>query len=86
MEALYLLVPLSLLIVLLAVWIFFGAGAWLLHRLGMPFKLVAGAAMHTPNDNADMLCVSKDSPVTSLANINGKTVAVSVLKSLEQFG
>lgn len=56
------------------------------HVRGLPFRLVAGAAMHTQKDAADMLCVSKDSSVTSLANMNGKTVAVSVLKSLEQFG
>lgn len=56
------------------------------HARGLPFRLVAGAAMHTPKDAADMMCVSKNSPVTSLANMNGKTVGVSVLKSLEQYG
>jgi ABC-type nitrate/sulfonate/bicarbonate transport system substrate-binding protein len=56
------------------------------HARGLPFRLVAGAAIHSQNDVADMLCVSKESSVTSLANVNGKTVAVSVLKSLEQFG
>lgn len=53
---------------------------------GIHFKLVAGAAMHTPNEVADQILVLKTSPITSLAQANGKTVAVNVLQSLEHFG
>lgn len=53
---------------------------------GIRFKLVAGAAMHTPSEESDLLSVLKESPITSLGQANGKTIAVNVLQSLEQFG
>lgn len=56
------------------------------HARGVPFKLVAGAAMHDSNDIADQLMVLKDSPFTSLGQAGGKTVAVNVLNSLEVYG
>jgi NitT/TauT family transport system substrate-binding protein len=53
---------------------------------GVHFKLIAGAAMHTPSEVSDQIIVLKESPITSLAQANGKTVAVNVLQSLEHFG
>lgn len=58
----------------------------LAHERGIRFKLVAGAAMHDANDHSDELSVLKDSPLTSMGGANGKTIAVNVLQSLDQFG
>jgi NitT/TauT family transport system substrate-binding protein len=56
------------------------------HQRGVHFKLVAGAAFHDNRDQSDQLLVLKDSPITSLGQAGGKTVAVNVLQSLDQYG
>lgn len=58
----------------------------LAYNRGIHFKLVAGAAMHSPSDQSDQLSVLKDSPLTSMGQASGKTIAVVSLQSLDQFG
>lgn len=56
------------------------------HERGIPFKLIVGAATHDAHDHSSELCVLKDSPLTSIGQANGKTIAVVVLQSLDQYG
>jgi len=53
---------------------------------GVRFKLVAGAAMYTGQNPTDELSVLKESTITRPADVNGKTVVVNALKSLDQLG
>lgn len=56
------------------------------HQRGVRFKLVAGAAFHDNRDQSDQLLVLKDSPIASMGQASGKTIAVNVLQSLDQYG
>lgn len=56
------------------------------HQRGIPFKLIVGAATHEAGDHSSELLVLKDSPLTSIGQANGKTIAVVVLQSLDQYG
>lgn len=56
------------------------------HARGVPFKCVAGAALHDSHDFSDQLSVLKDSPLTSMGQASGKTIAVNVLNSLDVYG
>ena len=56
------------------------------HQRGVHFKLVAGAAFHDSHDQSDDLLVLKDSPIASIGQAGGKTIAVNVLQSLDQYG
>ncbi len=51
---------------------------------GIYFKLIAGAATYSTEAQTDQLAVLKDTGIRSLAEVNGKTVAVSALQSLDQ--
>lgn len=56
------------------------------HQRGIPFKIVAGAATHDAHDHSTELLVLRDSPIASIGQVNGKTIAVVVLQSLDQYG
>jgi len=50
---------------------------------GVYFKLIAGAAIHSTLTPTDELVALKDGGIKSLAEVNGKTVVVSALQSLD---
>jgi NitT/TauT family transport system substrate-binding protein len=51
---------------------------------GLPLRFIAPAAIVTPETNTDLLFVPVDSSVRSGADVNGKTIAIPGLKSLQQ--
>lgn len=53
---------------------------------GLHFKIIAGAAQYLTEAPTDRLCVLKSSGITSPAQLSGKTVAVSTLRSLDMMG
>lgn len=53
---------------------------------GIPFKLLAGAAINSNDAPPTELCVLRDSPIKTAADMNGKTIAVNALQSLDQVG
>jgi len=53
---------------------------------GVRFKIVAGAALYTGASPTTLLCVLKDSPMRSLADANGKTIAVSTVRGMDSIG
>lgn len=53
---------------------------------GVKFKLVAGAAVYAPETPTSQICVLKAAPVRSMADANGKTIAVTSLRGLDQLG
>jgi NitT/TauT family transport system substrate-binding protein len=56
------------------------------HARGLPFKIVAGAAEDSADSQTNLLCALKTSGMKSLADANGRTVAVSTLKGLDMLG
>ncbi|HXP93937.1 MAG TPA: ABC transporter substrate-binding protein [Candidatus Binatia bacterium] len=50
---------------------------------GLRFKIIAGAAQYRTVAPTDLLCVLKSSPIKSMADANGKTIAVATLKGLD---
>lgn len=51
---------------------------------GVKFKIIAGAAISSSARSVTELAVLNSSPITSLADANGKTVASSALRSFDQ--
>jgi NitT/TauT family transport system substrate-binding protein len=51
---------------------------------GLPLRFIAPAAIVTPDTNTDLLFVPADSSARSGADLNGKTIAIPGLKSLQQ--
>jgi len=54
------------------------------HLRGVNFKIVAGAVLYLTGARSDELIVVKESPITSLADVVGKTIAMASLQSLDQ--
>jgi NitT/TauT family transport system substrate-binding protein len=54
------------------------------HARGVPFTLVAGAAQYSTDHPNVALVVLKDSPIKTAADLNGKTIATSALRSTDQ--
>jgi NitT/TauT family transport system substrate-binding protein len=54
------------------------------HAHGVPFTLIAGAAQYTTDHPNAAVVVLKDSPLTTGADLNGKTIATSALRSTDQ--
>lgn len=54
------------------------------HAHGVNFKLIAGAVLYLADALTLELCALKDGGIASLADVNGKTVAVASLQSLDQ--
>jgi NitT/TauT family transport system substrate-binding protein len=53
---------------------------------GVRFKVVAGSAQYLTVAPTDLLCVLKDSPLKTLADADGKTIAVATLKAFDMMG
>jgi NitT/TauT family transport system substrate-binding protein len=51
---------------------------------GLPFVIVAGGALETLNVPGGVLCVAKDGPIRSAADLAGKPIAVNALKNLAE--
>jgi NitT/TauT family transport system substrate-binding protein len=51
---------------------------------GIPLKYIAPAAVASPQTRTDLMMVAKDSPIKNAADLNGKTIALSGLKTLQQ--
>lgn len=51
---------------------------------GVRFKIIAGAALYTSQAPTTELSVLTSSPIKSFSDVNGKTVACSALRSLDQ--
>src|SRR5579875_3263423 len=54
------------------------------HLRGIPFTLIAPGTLYDPKAPYGLLIVAKDSPIKSAKDLNGKTVAVAALNSLDQ--
>lgn len=54
------------------------------HLRGIPFTLIAPGTLYDPKTPYGMLIVAKDSPVKTAKDLNGQTVAVAALNSLDQ--
>jgi NitT/TauT family transport system substrate-binding protein len=55
------------------------------HDRGIPIVLIAGAVVYAPQSWNAALLVAKDSRIQGGADLNGKTIAISGLRSLPQF-
>jgi NitT/TauT family transport system substrate-binding protein len=53
---------------------------------GVFFKMVSGATLYQDSAPGTLLVVMKDSPIKSLDDVPGKTIAVNALRSLEVIG
>jgi NitT/TauT family transport system substrate-binding protein len=53
---------------------------------GVEFKIIAGAALNSDSEPPTVLCVLRDSPIHTAADLNGKTIAVNALQSLDVIG
>jgi len=51
---------------------------------GLPFVIVAGGALATPNVTGAAVCVAKNGPIRSAVDLEGKTVAVNALKNFAE--
>jgi NitT/TauT family transport system substrate-binding protein len=56
----------------------------LAHLHGIDFKFIAPAAIITRSTLTDPLMVAVDSPITKGSDLNGKTIGISGLKSMQQ--
>ena len=54
------------------------------HLHGVDFKFIAPAAVVNGNTMTDPLLVAIDSPITKGSDLNGKTIGISGLKSMQQ--
>ena len=54
------------------------------HLHGVNFKLFAAGAIATPETRTDQVAVPVDSPITKGSDLNGKTIALVELQSLQQ--
>ena len=54
------------------------------HLRGINFKIVAGAVLYLAGARSDELCVLRASPIATLADCVGKTIAMASLQSLDQ--
>lgn len=53
---------------------------------GVKFTIVAGGALYTGSSPTSLVCALKSSGIASLADVDGKTIAVSSIRSLDQIG
>jgi NitT/TauT family transport system substrate-binding protein len=50
---------------------------------GLPLKFFAPAAMATPQTTTDQIIVTKDSPIKTAADLNGKTIGIVAMKTMQ---
>ena len=56
------------------------------HLSGFDVKFIAPAELNTTASRTDVIAVKIDSPIQTAADLNGKTIALSGLKTLQQVG
>jgi NitT/TauT family transport system substrate-binding protein len=56
------------------------------HGHGVPLRIIAGSTIFNPAAPTGELCVRKTSRITSFADLNGATIAVTALRGLDQLG
>jgi len=54
------------------------------HLRGVPLRFIAPAAIASEATRTDLIVVSKDSPITKAADLNGKTIGLNGLRDLQQ--
>jgi NitT/TauT family transport system substrate-binding protein len=54
------------------------------HLRGVPVQIVAGSALYLAEDPITALLVTKDSPIRTAADLNGRIAATPALQSLDQ--
>jgi len=54
------------------------------HMRNLPFAMIAGGGNYSTNSPTTVLAVSKNSPLKTAKELNGKTVGCSTLKDLQQ--
>ncbi|HEV8021567.1 MAG TPA: ABC transporter substrate-binding protein [Candidatus Lustribacter sp.] len=54
------------------------------HDKGLPFVVVAPAALYSSSSPTSALIVAKNSPVTSAKDLNGKTIGITGVKNITQ--
>jgi NitT/TauT family transport system substrate-binding protein len=54
------------------------------HVKGLPFSMIAGGGNYSTNSPTTVLAVSKNSPLKTAKDLNGKTIGVSTLRDLQQ--
>lgn len=54
------------------------------HLRGVDFKFIAPSAVATDQTRTDLIMVANDSPVQKAADLNGKTIGISGIKSQQQ--
>ncbi len=57
----------------------------LAHQHGIPIRFIAAAGIYTEPPGNTILMVAKTSPIKTGADLNGKTIAIGILKDLTQF-
>ena len=55
------------------------------HMRGVPFVIVAPAAVYTSSAPTSVLMVASNSPIKTARDLNGKTIGVTGLKTISQF-
>jgi NitT/TauT family transport system substrate-binding protein len=55
------------------------------HAKGIPFVLIAGGGVYSTETPTTVLMVAEKSPIRKAADLNGKTIGVSILKSLADY-
>jgi NitT/TauT family transport system substrate-binding protein len=55
------------------------------HAKGIPFVLIAGGGVYSTETPTTVLMVAESSPIRKAADLNGKTIGVSILKSLADY-
>jgi NitT/TauT family transport system substrate-binding protein len=50
---------------------------------GVPFKIIVPAGIADDAATGDVLCVPKDSPIKTVSDLNGKTVGIVALKTMQ---
>ena len=53
---------------------------------GLPFVLIAGGALYSAGEPTTVLCVAKSSKLAGAKDLEGKTVAISALKTSSEIG
>ena len=53
---------------------------------GIPFVVIAGGAMYSSKEPTTVLCVAKASAIKTAADLEGRTVAISALKTSSEIG
>lgn len=56
------------------------------HERGVPLLIVAPSGLYNPKVPATLILVSKESPIQTARDLNGKLVAVNGLKNIDQYG